>query len=351
MSKVIANDEGPAEKLLGLKLLGKWEVVERIRRDSMRSGEPRSSCYRAIREDGEEAFVKAFDFRQADIDTDPKSLERMAREFNHERDVHELCRDKKLARITRIHEAAKVIVENQAVHFLICEYAPLSLREAHPPGENSVPAWERFKALRQVAAGIAQLHGVDVAHQDIKPSNAVAYTSGSVKVADLGSSSCRVLPPVPHDSLSFCGQPNYAPYELLYNFHGNCWIRRRVGCDMFLLGNLIYTSFAGSSISAMLLHFLPAELRHDRTSDYELVLPFLVEVHNEYISQFVKETFPLNIREDVAKLLLSMCHPDPRIRGMALNKNSLNQFGLERCISALDYLSKKCRIGAKDNGA
>lgn len=340
-------DEGPAEKLLGLKLLEKWEVVERIRRDSVRSGEPRSSCYRAVRDNGEEAFVKAFDFRQADIDTDPKSLESMLREFNHERDVHELCRDRKLARITRIHEASKVIVDKQAVHFLICEYAPQSLREAHPPGEESIPAWERFEALRQVAAGIAQLHGVGVAHQDIKPSNAVACVSGNVKVADLGSSSCRMLPPAPHDLLSFCGQPNYAPYELLYNFHGNCWIQRRVGCDMFLLGNLIYTSFAGHSLSAMFMHILRAELRHDKTDDYALALPFLIEIHNEYVPQFVEQTFPPKVHKDVTGLLLSMCHPDPRVRGLALNRHTAVQYGLERCISALNLMAMKCRIGAK----
>lgn len=347
-ANLIPSTDGPAEKLLGLKLLENWKVVERIRRDAVRSGEPRSSCYRAISERGEEAFVKAFDFRQADIDTDPKALESMIREFNHECEVLELCRNKKLARVTRIHEASKIIVDNHAVHFLVCEYAPKSLREAHPPGEESIPKSLRLEALRQVAAGIAQLHGVGVAHQDIKPSNAVAYSSGHVKVADLGSSSCRVLPPVPHDLLSFCGQPNYAPYELLYNFHGTCWIQRRIGCDMFLLGNLIFTSFFGSSLSAFLMHTLREELRHDKAGDYELVLPYLIEAHNEYLPILIEETFPPMVRADATKLLLSMCHPDPRIRGAALNRNKSNQYSLERCISTLDLMAKKCRVKARN---
>ena len=336
--------DGPAESLLGLKLLGKWRVVERIRRDSIRSGEPRSSCYRAICDEGEEVFVKAFDFRQADIDTDPKALECMIREFNHEREVLDLCRNKKLARVTRIHEASKVIVAGHAVHFLVCEYAPKSLREAYPPGEESIPNYLRLEALRQVAAGVSQLHWVGVAHQNIKPSNAVAYSSGHVKVTDLGSSSCRVLPPVPHDLLSFCGQPNYAPYELLYNFDGTCWVQRRIGCDMFLLGNLIFTSFSGSSLSVFLMHMLREELRYDKAGDYEMVLPYLIEAHNEYLPVMIEQTFPSIVHADASKLLLSMCHPDPRIRGVALNGSKYNQYALERCISALDLMAKKCRV-------
>lgn len=329
-----------------MTLLNNWKVIERIRRDAVRSGEPRSSCYRAVGKNGENAFIKAFDFRQADIDTDPKSLENMLREFNHERDVHELCRDRRLARITRIHDTSKVVVDGQAVHFLVCEYAPQSLREAQPPGKGCVPAWERLEALRKVAAGVAQLHSIEVAHQDIKASNAVACTCGDVKVSDLGSSSCRTLPPVPHDLLSFCGQPNYAPYELLYSFHGN-WTQRRIGCDMFLLGNMLYTSFAGHSLSVILLHCIPHELRHDKTDDYELVLPFLIESHNEVLPMVVAETFPPEINEDARKLLMSMCHPDPRIRGLALNRNKSVQYSLERCISALDLMSRKCQLRVK----
>ena len=348
MNPAPANDvpEGPAERLVGMTLLDKWRVIERIRRDVVRSGEPRSSCYRAESKEGESAFIKAFDFRLTDVDTDPKALENMVREFNHERDVHELCRDKRLARVTRIHDASKVVIEGQAVHFLVCEYAPQSLRDAHPPGRESVPPSERFDGLRKVASGIAQLHGADVAHQDIKLSNAVACASGEVKVSDLGSSSCKSLPPVPHDSLSFCGQPNYAPYELLYNYQGS-WMERRIGCDMFLLGNLAYTSFAGHSLSWMVLHSLPEELRHHNSDDYELVLPHLIECHNELVPLLVAQSFPGVVAEDAKRLILSMCHPDPRVRGLAINKHRSVQFSLERCISALDLMARKCRAQVK----
>lgn len=119
--------DGPADKLVGLTLLEEWEVTDRIRRNTVRSGEPRTSCYRAENSKGDQAFVKAFDFWYEDVAGDPMSLERMVREFNHEHNVHQMCKDKRLARVTRIYNAGKVLVDGYAVHFLICEYAPQSL--------------------------------------------------------------------------------------------------------------------------------------------------------------------------------------------------------------------------------
>lgn len=338
--------DGPADKLLGLTLLGEWEVVERVTRNAIRSGEPRSSCYRAVNAEGAQAFVKAFDFWHEDVDGDPLSLERMVREFNHERKIHEICREKKLSRVTKILDAAKVVVEGFAVHYLVCEYAPKSFADALPPGDESVPAWERLAALHKVAAGLAQLHGLEVAHQDIKPTNAVRYDCGNVKVTDLGSSSCRDIP-APHDDFSFCGQPGYAPYELLYD-HVGPWVQRRFGCDMFLLGNLAYTSFTGYSLTTLLTGSLPESLRHNSdTSDYQLALPYLVEKHHEWGPLFLESagTVPISILEQLTSLILSMCHPDPAERGVSLNgRNPKMQYNIARCVSAFDLMSRKCRL-------
>lgn len=344
-----ARVDGPADKLLGMTLLGEWLVVERVVRNSTRSGEPRSSCYRATNAEGAQAFVKAFDFWYEDVAGDPLSLERMVREFNHEHTVHKICRDKKLSRVTRIFDASKVIVEGFAVHFLVCEYAPKSFADALPPGDSTVPAWERLSALHKVAAGLAQLHGLDVAHQDIKPTNAVSFACGSVKVTDLGSSSCRSIPPAPHDDFSFCGQPNYAPYELLYDQVGP-WVQRRFGCDMFLLGNLAYTSFTGYSLTAMLTGSLQESLRHTSpTAEYQLALPYLVEKHHEWAPLFLAQadTVPEIILEELTSLILTTCHPDPAERGVALNgRNPKVQYSVQRCVSAFDLMSRKCRVRA-----
>lgn len=347
-----AEREGPAEKLLGEVLLGAWTVIERLARDAGDSYSFRTCCYRAVDKDGNIAFVKAFDFRQEERRGDTQRLEDMVREFNHERRVHEYCRDRKLGRVTKIFAAGSVVIEGEAVHFLVCEYAPRSLREALPPGDSQVPAPERLRALRKVASGISQLHSIGVAHQDIKPSNAVAYDDLEIKVTDLGSSSCSALPPAPHDELPFCGQPGYAPYELLYGDSGT-WYRRRIGCDVFLLGNLAFTSFVGESLSYLLVHALPVELRHTTfTGGYDQVLPYLIDLHHEFVPTFVHAVAPVSIAAELSDLIVSMCHPDPAMRGHRTNVAAkVNQYGLERFISAFDRLARKCELEQKNVAA
>ena len=345
----VTDEGGAAEHLLGEVLLDSWTVVERIKRDAGHSGQSRSCCYKATNKEGRIAFVKAFDFRNEELRGDTQLLEDMVREFNHEKRVHEYCRDEKLARVTQIYGAGRVVVKTQAVHFLVCEYAPKSLREAQPPGDDAIPAYERLISLRKVASGIAQLHGIGVAHQDIKPSNAVAYDDADIKVTDLGSSSCENLPPAPHDEYSFCGQPGYAPYELLYDV-GGTWYRRRIGCDVFLLGNLIFTSFVGVSLSSLVLHGLPANLRHTSfTGGYDQVLPYLTSLHLEIVPGALMSGVPESIAGDLTRMIVSMCHPDPEQRGHRLNiAGNRTQYGLERFISQLDLLATRCRISSRN---
>ncbi|WP_127564347.1 protein kinase domain-containing protein [Stenotrophomonas indicatrix] len=334
-------EAGAADQLSGRVLLDRWVVVEKLRRDPGASSEARSVCYRAVDSVGNIAFVKAFDFKALERKGDIQKLEDMAREFNHEKRVHELCLDKRLGRVTRIYDSGNCDVGSETVHYIVCEYAPQSLRDAYPPGEPDVPASQRLAALRHVAAGLAQLHGIGIAHQDIKPSNVVAFDDATVKVTDLGSSSSMDLPPVPHDDYSFCGQPNFAPPELLYGESGT-WYRRRVGCDMYLLGNLLFTSFVGHSLTYILSHALPRELRHTvYTGSYELVLPFWVENHYAIVPLMLKDCVPSKIVDEIASIVLEMCHPDPELRGHRRNRlGSGAKYGLERYISAFDRLSK-----------
>lgn len=344
---------GPASKLIGTKLLENWTVESRVSRDHSHSGFARSCCYKALDTQGRPAFVKAYDFRHEDVNASPDKLEEMLREFNHERRVHERCRDLRLNRVTTIYGSGKLIVDGDAVHFLVCEWADQSLRDTHPPGDQSILACERLLSLRNVAAGLAQLHGAGVAHQDVKPSNAMTF-EGGVKITDLGSSSCRDLPSPPHDDEWYCGQPGYAPYELLYRdkellYHDKtgAFYRRRIGCDLFLLGNLAFTSFAGYSITSLVLHGIDEKLRHTSFGgEYHEVLPYLIDAHYRLVPDFI--TFsgvPDCIRSDFESCILSMCHPDANQRGHQLNRAGKGaQFGLERYISAFDRMKTRYRF-------
>jgi len=337
---------GAAEKLVGRTLLDKWKIQKRIRHDDGLSGSSRSACYCAAGPDGVLAFVKAFDFRQQDLAGDPEHLEYMVREYNHERLIHYYCRDQGLSRITRIYNDGKIIIDGVAVHFLVCEWVDKCLREHQPPGDGSVSVSERFTAMKDAAAALAQLHQAGVAHQDIKPSNAVCPETGPVKLADLGSSSRENTQGPPHDLQYLVGQPNYAPYELLYEYPPSSWHRRRFGCDMFLLGNLCFTSFVGGSLSVLALHRIPAKLRHTEfLGDYTEVIPHLIEAHGLLIPNMLEMSVPQPILEEVNDLVTCLCHPDPLRRGHPKNVFfNNNPLGLERIVSKFALLAKKSEL-------
>ena len=343
---LLPNPDGAAEKLVGETLLDVWLVKQRIRHDDGLSGSSRSACYRAVSPKGEIAFVKAFDFRRQEMEGDTDFLEKMVREYNYERNVHYFCRDQGVSRVTRIYGAGKIIVDGEAVHFIVCEWADKCLREQQPPGDTAVLISDRFAALKDAAAALAQLHHAGVAHQDVKPSNAVCSALGMVKLTDLGSSSCERIDAPPHDLEFLVGQPNYAPYELLYEYPPSSWRGRRFGCDLFLLGNLCFTSFVGGSLSYLALHTLPVQLRHTEfAGDYSEVVPHLIEAHELIIPTMLQGSVPQSLLNETVQLVTCLCHPDPARRGHSKNiqfKN--NQFGLERVISKFELLAKRAKV-------
>jgi serine/threonine protein kinase len=200
-------------------------------------------------------------------------------------------------------------------------------------------------ALRDTASALSQLHGAGVAHQDVKPSNAVCPDGGAIKLTDLGSSSCEKIDPPPHDIEYLVGQPNYAPYELLYEHPPSTWRRRRFGCDLFLLGNLCFTSFVGGSLSCLALHTIPTELRHSEFSgDYQDVMPHLIEAHHLLVPAMLGDVLPETLAGDLSEIVLSLCHPNPLCRGHSKNRAQHNNpFGLERFITKFDVFAKKAK--------
>lgn len=337
----MTNDdaEGPAERLVGKTLIDGWIVDHRVTRDPGCTGQTRSACYCAKR-GTDVAFVKAFDFRGEEKSRTVDQLNAMTAEFINERSVHQICRTEGLTRVTGILGDGTVEVDGEVVHYLICEFADRCLREIHPPGEHGIPPAERLLALRQVASALEQLHSASIAHQDVKLSN-VVRDSDLFKLTDLGSSSCKSLPPAPHDLESFAGQVAYAPYELLYGERGS-WEQQRLGCDIFLLGNLAFTSFVGVSITWWVMHGLRAELRPFEGHDvrFSEVLPNLLENHYAVIPVVVEELVPPSIADEFLALINTMCHPDPAKRGHPKNLSGRgSRYGLERYTSKFNQLA------------
>src|SRR5204862_166519 len=95
------------------------------------------------------------------------------------------------------------------VEYLIFEKADADIR-AHLDAHADLDIAFALRALHHVAIGLKQLHSVNVAHQDVKPSNVLIFPGNESKVGDLGRAWAGGMR-APHDDAKPCaGDRNYA---------------------------------------------------------------------------------------------------------------------------------------------
>lgn len=124
------------------------------------------------------------------------------------------------------------------------------------------------------------------------------------------------------------------------------WQRRRFGCDTFLLGNLIFTSFVGASLTIAVLHGLEERILPDRCAcTYEEVLPEITTVHYQLVPLILREMVPEVIADDLITLVMALTHPDPARRGLSRGVLSgERQFDLYRCVGTLNTLGRRAEL-------
>jgi tRNA A-37 threonylcarbamoyl transferase component Bud32/uncharacterized RDD family membrane protein YckC len=70
--------------------------------------------------------------------------------------------------------------------FFAMEYVPGATFEQEIAANGPMPFAKFVDVIVQAARGLAAAHGVDVVHRDVKPSNLMLLTDGTVKVTDFG---------------------------------------------------------------------------------------------------------------------------------------------------------------------
>lgn len=340
----------PAEMLSGLELEAGWVVGSRAKRIQQGTGGMFSVCYNVTNSmDGRKGFLKALDFTGAFEDDDPsRRLQEITEAFNFERDVLAACRGHAMDRIITSIADGKVTVPHATaggvVVYLIFELADGDIR-THLSSNSANLAW-RLRCLHHIATGLKQLHGVGIAHQDVKPSNVLVFDGQKSKVGDLGRAARKGFTP-PHEDFSFAGDSGYAPPERLYNFDDGEWNSRRQGCDCYLLGSMVAFFFCGVSFTQLLFDRMAPE--HHWTvwgGSFEDVLPYLRQAFNEVIEEFSNQIQNRSLRQEIVYILRQMCDPDPRYRGDNLNRGrGGNPFNLERYLTKLDVLSRRAARG------
>lgn len=337
-----------SSKLKGLVLNDGWKVTTDLVRPAGSTGGMFSHSYLAEK-DGRIAFLKAFDFSDAfkpGVDT-LQALNTMTASYEHERNVLEHCRGRRMSHVTLAIAHGHVAVPGLSamegrVYYLLFEKADGDVRVQMDEADSSDAVW-CMRALRDACLGLAQIHRERIAHQDLKPSNVLCYGEKGFKVADFGRSSMGGNS-IWHDDLAFAGDRTYAPMELLYGHLHADFVPRRMGCDFYMLGNLAAFLFTGTNITGSVLARLDSQHHWTKwRSDYRSALPYLQEGFARALEE-LNSRLPMEVRSEVLALAKELCNPDLSLRGDPRAIGKHDHYSLERYVSRLTHIVKVLEI-------
>lgn len=342
-------NQTPAQRLGGIELQDGWRVIDTIPRSPGGTGGYFSHGYLVQSQAGIKAYLKALDYSAALRDHDPaRALQQITTLYNFERDLCVKCRNSKLDRVVNVLADGSVTVDPNdpasAVQYLIFELAEGDVRSQMDRIDHIDNAWI-LRSLHHVATGLKQLHGVGVAHQDLKPSNVLMFEEQISKVADLGRASSRGET-TPYDEELVAGDMAYAPPELLYGHIDPDWNRRRLACDMYLLGSLLAFFYTRSSLTSLIkTELAPDHLWTSWGETYDDVLPYVRDAFGKAVVAFGREV-PEGIREVLVNVLRQLGEPDPKFRGSPSRRggSAASQFSLEQYISKFDLLASRAEL-------
>lgn len=267
--------------------------------------------------------------------------------FSHEKMLLEQCAGQNLSHIVRLIDGGECTFKDVSafpLFYLIFELADGNIRKFLDFSKALNEAWI-LRSIHNTTVGLAQLHKIQVAHQDIKPSNILVFDNKVSKIGDVGRSVPRISTiPAEHLNLEITGDLTYTAIEMLYGYFDTDWATKRLCCDLYMLGNLIVFYFTRVNINTMIKDNL------DRTywcpfwggtysGTYENALPYIQRAFSEAVFKF-KQILPEHLAEDISVIVTDLCNPDFSKRGHPKNKvGHNNPFGLERFISKLNTLA------------
>jgi len=346
-----------AHNLLGRTLTNGWSIIKKIESTDGSTGGFFSVCY-IVERAGEQAFLKALNFN-AFFQMFPgkgivKILQEQTSAFEFEKNLLLKCKNNRLTKVSMIIDEGEEIVDGFAipnVPYLIFEIAEGDIRSNIKFSSNVDIAW-KTKSLHDVAVALDQLHSVDIAHQDLKPSNVLLYDySNTSKIGDLGRSLCSTIPAPHDDGHSFTGQMNYSPPEFLYGYVQPNWSIRVNATDMYLFGSLITYYFLGINMTALLFKHLDARFRWTHfKGTFEEVKDYLVDAYSNCIDEISTDLGKNEFANDIVEIIEYCCYPIPEKRGHKRNISEIgNQFNYRRVISKLDLIRRKSELKVYKN--
>jgi serine/threonine protein kinase len=343
-----------ARSLTGLTLDNGWTVIGLVGRLPNATGGFFSVGYHVVRADGKTAFLKAMDYsgafqipvRTADL------LHAFTQMYRFERDLCLKCRDEGLSRVVHAIDSGSIrVIPNDpysVVEYLIFEKAEGDIR-AFLDAQADLDIAFAFRALHHIAVGLHQLHGVNVAHQDLKPSNVLLFGNDGSKVADLGRAWAKGIPS-PHDDAECPGDLHYGPPELLYGAVPTDERARRFGPDLYHLGSMAVFIFLRTHLNALIDMQLDREHHHTRWGGtYAAVLPYVQAAFAKALATFRAQLpdriRPTRLKDELTTILAQLCEPDLEHRGHPGNRGGPgNQYSLEKYISIFNRMAYAAEV-------
>ena len=341
----------PAQCLTGRTLNNGWTVEKLVPHSGPATGGHFSTSYVVRSATGHQAFLKAMDFTAALYADDPaKHLEILASAYNFERRLLERCAGGRLSRIVGVLDAGTIRIEpdnpNTTVQYLIFELALRDVRSCIGTPVVRDVSWI-LRLMHDAAAAVRQLHSVQIAHQDIKPSNVLLFPTSHAKLADLGRASAQNLPSV-SDELKVAGDRSYAPPELLYGHLIHDWRHRRLGSDLYLLGSLFVVLLMGMPMTHILMTRLLEEHHHSKwRGSYAEVLPYINSAFAGVLRD-IRCQITSSRTDRFVRIIRELCDPNPATRGSPkAYAQGTDPYALDRYIAMLDLLYRTSEIEAR----
>ncbi len=158
--------------------------------------------------------------------------------------------------------------ESGGSHYLVMEYVEGgNLRQVFQK-EGVLPLERAVRYAVQIAAGLAEAHGVNIVHRDLKPENVLLTTDDRIKLADFGLAKQVDDPSQLTAVNTVMGTPGYIAPEVLL---GKPY---EPGADLYALGVMLYEMIAGerpftsqylTDLLKQQIHSDPAPLSHHRS--------------------------------------------------------------------------------------
>lgn len=335
-----------SENLKGLFLEDGWYVEDIIKRSPHSTGGCFSCGYK-VSKDKKFAYLKAIDFSWAFSQPDPpRALQAMTEAYNFERDLLERCKNNHLSKIVYPITSGKVTVpgfpnSESTVYYIIFEMADGDIRTIN----EKIDCFDFaliFRTMHNLAVALKQIHAINIAHQDIKPSNALVFNN-ETKLSDMGRSSDLEHPFV-NDTFPIPGDRNYAPLEQRYNYHSNNDFTDRFAADLYTFGSLFFFYFYNMSISQIMIQ-KAKEFNIPTSNNFEKDLPYWERLFDEVLYNLQEKLDRHMPKDELLKtieIIRSLCHPNPKKRGHKKNiEQGYVQYDMQRFITELNILAKK----------